>query len=317
MVNFAKRLALAMIRAGYVKQKQSWFKGKELDEITGQLDQTRLSDETNIKNYTLNRHLRKRQKPHLDDLRTYAQTLDISADWLIGLTDQMMGLNRQEYVQDSVEMLTCDSNDTNLYGVIRKTLAYQGFEDNTPYPEHIKSLFCIAASNKHQLPVEEVYSMVRLFYVDYLFFLLTIAGASSLVEPQYFQNNIGRNIAILNYLFLLLPHKLNDRIEHKLQQTVTKLLQLEIRKPIREAVGELFCITSLSFYWLNHKQPFSMILALKGSGTQIVVNLVNSIIHEYGLAMKPIDLNIAYDQEKLIVARNELRQLITDAIEGK
>lgn len=312
MTDFASRLAQAMINhKDYAKQNKSWYRNKSHDEITAELDQSQLSRDTGIPTYTLNKHLKRRQKPHMDDLKMYAQALGVSADWLIGITKRMESIDSVEVRVVDTKVISCEGNkQTDLYNKMQETITFTGFEENTPYPELIKDLFCIGASNSHEKPSETVNLLMKLFYMDYLFFLLTITSSSSLVQSEFFKNNVKRNIKILNYLFLLLPHKLNSRIDSKLQIYVTSLLELEIRPHTRQSIENLFCLTTLSFFWLSNQQSFSMILALKHTGTQVVVDLVNHLIREQNLPLRPIRVSTIDNQEQLHIIRKQIRQII-------
>jgi transcriptional regulator with XRE-family HTH domain len=311
MSDFASRLAQAMIKQDYIKQRRSWFQDKTHDDITSELDQSRLAEETKIKPYTLNRHLKGRQSPHIDDLRTYAKALDVSADWLIGLSDQIQSPKEAENPMTNKAVISCkEQTNHDLYKVVQSLLETRGFEENTTYPHNIKTLFCLGLANKHGQSLDEVGFIIRMFYLDYLFFLLTISSPSSLRQSEFFRNNVRRNITILNYLFLLLPHELNDRIDPKLQSYVAKLLELEIRPHTRQSIEDLFCITNLAFFWLNNNQPFTMILALKNTGTQVVIDLVNNVIKEQQIALKPIKVSTTEKQEQLHEIRGQIRAII-------
>lgn len=314
---FGERLAKAIIKAGYTRQKPSWFEGKDLSEFTKELKQTELANDIrDISVDTINRHLHGKKSLHIDDLKTYARHLGVSTDWLLGVSDQMVPVGNLPQRTEPRTLITCKdkSKPDDLYAIMGQAANYTGFEENTHYLELIKKIFCSASASNHGKPLEDVNFLVKLFYLDYLFFLLTIASASSLVESEFFRHNMRRNITILNYLFILLPHQLNNRVDAKLQRYITTLLEVEIRPNTRQSIENLFCITSLAFFWLSNTQSFNMILALKSNGTQIVVDLVNHVIQEQSLPLQRIRMTTSQNQIQLHKIREQIRALIKEQI---
>jgi transcriptional regulator with XRE-family HTH domain len=303
MLNFPERLAQAMIRAGYNKKPQAWYEGKILDDITSQLEQSKFATEINIHPTLLNRHLKGKQPPHIDDLILYAKNLDVTVDWLLSITDTLP----EPFPR---KLVSCENDGEDLYDVMKQASKAIELEQIGIYLENARKIFCLASTDQHGKPIEEVNFLVKLFYLDYLFFLLTISSASSPVKPEFFQNNIQRNLSILNYLFILLPHDLNDWVDNDLQVYIVYLLQLEIKPNTRQSIENLFCITSLAFSWLIHVQSFHMILALKSNGTQVVIDLVNNVIKEHTLPLKPIRYSTTQNQQQLHNIRQQIRALI-------